>query len=271
MFELNTKEIFSAINLHKPEKLIGIKLYDEVNSTNDYLKKNHVAGEQLFQVVIAKHQTAGRGQYAKKWISEHNKGLWMSCAFNIEKQSNLAQLSLLVGYMLAKKLVMLGIKDIRLKWPNDLIVKGRKLGGILVESMPHNRDYQRVIVGVGINNKLPKKFNQVFTTDDLEPTALGALMSNPPSINFLAAQCIESICSVVQEVKKNDFSDFVKSWSEFDLYNGQQVSVKTSSGVIEGLAQGISSKGKLLVQNTKGLHHISTGSVRKLNSEKITC
>ena len=74
-----------------------------------------------------------------------------------------------------------------------------------------------------------------------------------------------------EEIKKNDFSDFAMSWSEFDLYNGQQVSVKTSSGVIEGLAQGISSKGKLLVQNTKGLHHISTGSVRKLNSEKITC
>ena len=92
MLELDTTEIFSAINLNEPKKLIGIKLFDEINSTNDYLKKNNLAGQQPFQVVIAEHQTAGRGQYGKKWVSEKNKGLWMSLAFNIKKEPRLTQL-----------------------------------------------------------------------------------------------------------------------------------------------------------------------------------
>jgi len=73
MLELDAKEIFSAINLNEPKMLIGIKLFDEINSTNDYLKKNNFAGQQPFQVVIADHQTAGRGQYGKKWVSEKFK------------------------------------------------------------------------------------------------------------------------------------------------------------------------------------------------------
>ncbi len=59
MLELDAKEIFSAINLNEPKKLIGIKLFNEINSTNDYLKKNNLAGQQPLQVVIAEHQTAG--------------------------------------------------------------------------------------------------------------------------------------------------------------------------------------------------------------------
>lgn len=271
MLELDATEIFSAINLNEPKKLIGIKLFDEINSTNDYLKKNNLAGQQPFQVVIAEHQTAGRGQYGKKWVSEKNKGLWMSLAFNIKKEPRLTQLSLLVGHIVAKKLLALGVKNIGLKWPNDLIIEGQKLGGILIDSVAYKRDYLKVIIGLGINISLPSKTNEVFSGDDLKPIALGTMMNKVPALNFLAAQCIESMYHAIEEFQQKNFSILSKEWAEFDLLYGQQVIVKTLNEKLEGLAQGISSEGELLVLNTEGLHHVASGSVRKLNNKAITC
>ena len=126
--------------------------FDEVTSTNDILKEKAEQGTPEGTVVIAGSQTAGRGRRGKKWLSMPGKGVYLSLLLRPHWP---ATESAFVGFIsavsIARSLSRLDIKEIRLKWPNDILVNGKKIGGVLVEPRISRGSIDFVVVGIGIN------------------------------------------------------------------------------------------------------------------------
>ena len=261
MKDLSVEGIYHFIDLYKMANLIDIKIFDEIDSTNNYLKLPHPIKDKAIKIIIAKKQTAGRGQYNKEWISEHDAGLWMSLAIDIKKKYNPSALPLVVGSVLAKELHQLGADKIGLKWPNDLIYENQKLGGILVESIQQKNDLLRVIIGIGLNISLPTSMQKKLYPNK-NPIGLDSIVNQHISINMLSANFIKSLYDAVRHFEEKGLSVFLEDWTKYDLLLGNEIVVESSRQNIQGTATGFSSDGALLVSNDDGLHHINSGSVK---------
>jgi BirA family biotin operon repressor/biotin-[acetyl-CoA-carboxylase] ligase len=268
MNDLSIEDIHNLMDLHEIAGSLDIEIVDEIDSTNNYLKKSHTIKDQSIKIIIAKKQTTGRGQHDKKWISEYDAGLWMSVALDIKNKYNPAAIPLVAGAAIANELSSLGAKQIGLKWPNDLIYENQKLGGILVESVPQKNNLRRIIIGLGINTRLPKSVEKIICSN-FNPIALESIIKETVPINMLCANIIKSLNRSIRQFERNGFSSFIKEWAKFDILVDRQIIVENSSGSIEGNAHGISAEGALLLSNEDGIHQIISGSVRCINNETM--
>lgn len=142
----------------------NIEFLKEVDSTNNYLKQN----KKIDTVVFAQRQTCGRGRRGRTWLSEETDNIYMSAAFKPDILPEKAGiLSLAAGLAAAQTAEFFGA-DCKIKWPNDLVCRGRKLGGILTESVENGKFY---VTGIGINmaNKnFPKEISEKATSMFIE-------------------------------------------------------------------------------------------------------
>jgi BirA family biotin operon repressor/biotin-[acetyl-CoA-carboxylase] ligase len=129
--------------------------FDEVGSTMDVAHAEAALGAPPGTLVVARAQTAGRGRMGRTWRSEPDAGLWLTMIERPRDATALDVLSLRTGLALASALDAYAAEPVRLKWPNDLFVGARKLGGILIETRWRERQLEWVAVGVGINLRPP--------------------------------------------------------------------------------------------------------------------
>jgi BirA family biotin operon repressor/biotin-[acetyl-CoA-carboxylase] ligase len=129
--------------------------YDEVSSTLDVAHELAANGAEAGTLIIANAQTAGRGRMGRTWRSEPGAGLWLTLIERPSDASALDVLSLRIGLALAPALDRFAEARVQLKWPNDLYVRGRKLGGILIEARWREGHPEWVAIGVGINLRPP--------------------------------------------------------------------------------------------------------------------
>ncbi len=121
-------------------------------STNDILKAKAQAAAPEGYLVVAAEQTQGRGRQGKRWISENGQGVYMSLLLRPGWPASASQLlSLLAGLAVAQALEAIGLKRVQLKWPNDVLVDGKKIAGILVEPRINSQRIDFAVVGIGIN------------------------------------------------------------------------------------------------------------------------
>lgn len=136
-----------------PKNMVDIDIFDEIDSTNDEAKRINLKND--FHLIVAEKQTKGRGRQGKKWLSPPLGNIYMTIC--TEKDVSFAPISLLTGLICKNALTKLDNSlDIKLKWPNDILFKNKKIGGILVEKELFNSKI-KTIVGIGINIKLDKK------------------------------------------------------------------------------------------------------------------
>jgi len=136
---------------------------DEVGSTLDVAHELAAAGADPGTLIVAAAQTAGRGRMGRSWRSERGGGIWLTLIERPRDPSGLEVLSLRVGLALAPALEPFATGAVRLKWPNDLYVGEKKLGGILIEARWREQRLEWLAIGVGINLRPPPE----------EPTAVG--------------------------------------------------------------------------------------------------
>lgn len=137
-------------------ELPRVELLASTTSTLDQAHRLAAEGAPSGTLVIANEQTAGRGRGGKNWQSPAGSGLWITLIERPNHTSGLGVLSLRVGLATAEALDRFASEPIRLKWPNDLYVDGRKLAGILVEARWREQSIEWVAIGVGVNVKLPE-------------------------------------------------------------------------------------------------------------------
>lgn len=234
--------------------------YEELDSTNAELKRLAEKGIATDgTVVLAAVQTAGRGRRGRVWHSPDNGSLYMSVHvrpdFDIEKAS---MLTLLMAYGVSDVLKRQGV-DVQIKWPNDLVVSGKKVCGILTELHELEDVGHYLIIGVGVNlskEKLPKELQEVATSIDAE-TEIHSERT------VLAKMIAARFRELYQQFQTEQSLAFIKDkYNEILVNKNRQVRVLDPAGEYCGLAYGIEDDGRLLVEKDDGeMVHVFAGEV----------
>ena len=242
------------------DRLESLELFPRIDSTNSYLLAAPAPCGERLRVAIAAEQAAGRGRLGRRWVSAPGAGLWMSVAAGFEKlPPNAPAVTLAVGATVARALQGLGVRDIGLKWPNDLLVDGAKLGGILVESAVR-ADGTRLVCGLGINTLLPGDADA--SDGNFRPAALAQLLGREPEPMELAVQMIEAVREALDAARAGTLDGLLALWRGFDRLRGREVCVDEAGRVLTGIASGIDDDGALLLRNCEQVRRVMSGTLR---------
>ncbi|EMR13061.1 bifunctional biotin--[acetyl-CoA-carboxylase] synthetase/biotin operon repressor [Methylophaga lonarensis MPL] len=222
------------------QTLSRIETLASVNSTNDHAWQLLTDGNKSPFVCLAEQQTSGRGRRGKQWQSPAMGNLYLSLFWPFAANCPPRGLSIAIGVTLVETLNTFGINNLQLKWPNDVLCKGHKLAGILIESR-YNGGYNTVI-GVGLNFRLSPDLQQIV---DQPVTSLEQQCSQLPCRNQLAGQLIENLIEAVEKFQCNGLNDFLQSWHSMDLLFGHPVEISNDAETFSAIAQGINANGEL--------------------------
>jgi BirA family biotin operon repressor/biotin-[acetyl-CoA-carboxylase] ligase len=223
--------------------LPGVELLAATTSTLDVAHSLAASGCEEGTLVIADHQTAGRGRSGSSWSSAGAKGIWLTLVERPSDPSALDVLALRVGLRAARALDRFAPEPVRVKWPNDLYVEGRKLAGVLIEARWREERLEWVAIGVGVN---------VVAPDDI-PLA-GSLDAG--------TQRIEVLGELVPAVRKA--ATFVGSLSPIELieWNARDVARgRHCTQPARGTVEGITPSGELLVALADSIARFRSGSL----------
>ena len=225
-----------------------IKL-DAIDSTNSFLK-NKSSNQEIddFTTVYTQNQFNGRGRTNKQWISEPNKNIALSLFKRIKKTDleHIFLLNVIASISILELLEKYLVKDVKVKWPNDVMVKNKKISGVLIENKIKKNNSINSVMGIGIN------VNQQNFPDFLSATSIINEIGSVSEIDLLANELAVII--------KSNFK-FLKSKSKFylDYYNNnlhnknQTVRFKNNIGKIEvGKIVKVDFRGNLMIMNEKG-------------------
>jgi BirA family biotin operon repressor/biotin-[acetyl-CoA-carboxylase] ligase len=205
-------------------------------------------------VCLAEFQTAGRGRRGRRWSTPLGAGICLSVGWQFAGMpAELSALALAVGVAVRRVLARVAGLTIALKWPNDLVCDGRKLGGILLELAAEGHGGAHVVAGVGLNVALPPDLLPILSdwprgAIDLE-TVLGR---EPPSRTVLAAALVSELAALLVDYPAGGFAAYRGEWEAGDYLRGRPVRVDDVAGSIAGTALGIDDDGALLVEAAGG-------------------
>jgi BirA family biotin operon repressor/biotin-[acetyl-CoA-carboxylase] ligase len=233
-----------------------------VGSTNTLLleRANPPAGSS--EVLLAEYQTAGRGRRGRNWVAPPGGSICLSLSWMFrEVPRDLGALGLVVGVCALRALSRLGADRTRLKWPNDLLVEDRKLGGILIELRAESAGPACVVIGIGLNVALGASLLERIATTGLAPIDLVAAGLKGIARNAIAAGLISAFVRGLLEFERDGLKPFVREWMEADALRGRAVTVTGAESGVKGVARGIDLDGALLVETPQGLLRFISGDV----------
>jgi len=256
---LDACEILAAFEPRLHRAIERLDVLEEVDSTNSHLFAGPKPAAGKLRICLAEYQTGGRGRRGRAWLAPLGRGLCLSAdwLFALPPQ-DLTSLALAAGVVSRRALIALTGQPVLIKWPNDLLLDGKKLGGILVELVAESHGPCHAVVGVGLN---------VSATPDLpaEPGAWAggavdlatAMGGRAPSRNVLAAALIEALAGLFHDYAECGFSAYHAELAEADYLHERRV---VADG-IDGTAVGIGADGALLVETAVGVSKILAGDV----------
>ena len=226
-----------------------VEVLPEIDSTNTELMRRARAGQLEPILLVAERQTAGRGRLGRCWTGATNAGnppLTFSLGLPLAP-ADWSGLSLAVGLAVVTSLH----PDLRLKWPNDIWLHGRKLGGILIETVSV-ADVRYAVIGIGINIDLP-----AATDLRTPPAALRELLPEAQAADVLG-RVVPPLVRQVQRFASEGFGPLRPAYHTRDLLYGSEV---VCSDGVTGTARGVDASGALLVHTAQGLKKISSAEV----------
>lgn len=244
-------------------KVIGrdIRVFQETNSTNDVVEKLARDGVKEGVVVFAEAQTRGRGRLGRKWLSPAGKGLWFSLLLRPDLRPPEATRLTVASATAVRRAIesQTGLSP-EIKWPNDILVDGRKVAGILTELSAELDQVKYVILGIGVDVNL----NAGDFPADLRRTAtsLKAELSKSVSRAGLAVAILRELDTDYARVTGGRFPEVADEWEKYCATIGQQVVIHMGGRQVRGCAESLSEDGALLVRGDHGhLEQIIGGDV----------
>lgn len=236
---------------------------DETESTNGYLLAKAVHRPQHTQVCLAEHQTAGRGRRGRQWQSPYGTSLALSLLWRFDAgAAALAGLSLATGVAVAECLEQMGAADLQLKWPNDLVYRDRKLGGILLEVAGDVAGPCHVVIGIGLNIVTDRGHTGMRTIE--QPWInLAELLPDgpPPSRNRLAAGIITALLEMLPRFEAQGFGWLVDAFRRRDALYGREVLLERGNDRLSGRAMGVADNGALILEHGGQREIVFSGEV----------
>lgn len=241
-----------------------LQVLAQVDSTNRYLMQESGRGLAHATCVAAQVQTAGRGRRGRQWLSQLGGSVTFSLLWRFQcGAAGLSGLSLVVGLALVRTLHGLGLPQVRLKWPNDLIVEvaGRwhKLGGILIELQGDMEGPSAAVIGIGLNLDVAQGMQQ-----QIEQPALGLnqLLGAPLDPNLLLGRSLASLAEVLTRFADLGFDAFRLEWAQYHAFDQQLVDLHLASGqVLPARVVEVAEDGSLVVDTAHGRQRFNAGEI----------
>lgn len=228
-----------------------IRVFQKTTSTNDIVEKLARDGVAEGVVVFAESQTQGRGRLGRAWVSPPGKGLWFSVLLRpqIAPQA-VTRLTIAAAASLARTVQSVTGVVPRIKWPNDLLVNGRKISGILTELSAELDHVKYVILGIGMNINL----TEADFPADLKPIATSLRVAAKREINRpeFAAELLRQLDRDYRRLSEGQFQRVAEEWEALSGTLGSEVEVRTGDRVVRGRAESLDPDGALLVRTQHG-------------------
>jgi BirA family biotin operon repressor/biotin-[acetyl-CoA-carboxylase] ligase len=220
--------------------------YPSLPSTMDVARTLATEGVDEGTVILCDEQTKGRGRQERKWVDSPGGSILMSVIVRPTLQQ-LPQLNMMASLAVVLAIEKAaGIKS-AIKWPNDVLIKGKKVAGILMENVFEGRDLQAAIVGVGLNVRLDvSQYPEIASIATSVSTELGKELSRDEVLRPL----LDEMDVLYQAVKRNE--DVYHRWLSYVETLGKTVRIKSGKSVEEGLAQSINPDGSITLLRTDG-------------------
>jgi BirA family biotin operon repressor/biotin-[acetyl-CoA-carboxylase] ligase len=215
-----------------------------IDSTNQYLL-DRIATLSSGDACVAEYQQAGRGRRGRKWFSPFGSNLYLSMYWKLEQGPAAAMgLSLVIGIIMAEVLQKLGAADVRVKWPNDLYLKDRKLAGILVELTGKTGDAAHLVIGAGINLRMREPSADSIDQGWINLQEAGVNIDR----NQLTATLLTELRLALRQFEIDGLAPFISRWRTLDNFIDRPVKLLIGEQEIHGIERGIDQQGALLLE-----------------------
>ncbi|WP_019241996.1 MULTISPECIES: biotin--[acetyl-CoA-carboxylase] ligase [Bacillus] len=252
-----------SIRLHLQTNTLGQQIHhlETVESTqriaNDLANKGAVEGT----IVIADEQTLGRGRLARQWYSPKGTGIWMSVILkpNIPIQQA-PQLTLMTAVAVTKAIIETTGAQARIKWPNDILISGKKMTGILTEMQAEADGIHSIVIGIGINvnqksEDFPEELRDIATSLQIETNQIH-------SREIIICSVLKHLEQLYELYKQAGFSPIKTLWENYAISVGKRITATTAQNKIIGKALGITNEGVLLVEDdNRKIHSIYSADI----------
>jgi BirA family transcriptional regulator, biotin operon repressor / biotin---[acetyl-CoA-carboxylase] ligase len=245
-------------------RVIGrdIRVFEETTSTNDVMEKLARDGVKEGVVVFAESQTKGRGRLGRHWVSPARKGLWFSVLLRPQLRPQAAtQLTVASATALRRALASHTGLQPEIKWPNDILLEGRKVAGILTELNAELDLVKYLILGIGVDVNLnPGDFPAELRKS---ATSLKVALGKPVDRAELAVAILRELDHEYRRVTEGAFAAVADEWEAHCTTIGQEVVIRVGPREIRGRAESLGDDGALLLRTEHGhLEQIVGGEVR---------
>ena len=228
---------------------LAIEVVDQVDSTSTELLRRVQRRDIHGVVLAAEWQTAGRGRRGRSWTAVAGGSLTFSLGWQFEQGAGfLAGLSLAVGVAVARALEAEGFSGIALKWPNDLVHRHLKVGGILIEMNGDALGPSTAVIGVGLNVRLPVEVRKNIEAPVTDLATVAGKKAPPIDRNRLLARLLAELAAVLDQYAREGFAPFAAEWQHRHAYQGKLVRLLLPDGaVVTGKVAGVDASGALVL------------------------
>lgn len=233
-----------------------IHYYHTVDSTNLTIHQLAAEGAPAFTTAVAEEQQQGRGRRGRNWFSPPGSGLWFSFLLRPEslRPEDASAITLVTAAVLADSLNNRFKLPVKVKWPNDLLIGGKKICGILAELRGDLQQIEYLVIGIGLN------INQNLSDFPLELQQIATSLSIERGSEINRTELFLALCSDLDSAYRlfleDGFTPFYQLWKRYNTTLGQEVTINSAGGSISGQALDLTSQGALQVLDNIGAIHI---------------
>jgi BirA family biotin operon repressor/biotin-[acetyl-CoA-carboxylase] ligase len=261
---LDAESILAGLGAQARARVARLEIHTEIDSTNARLMAQARVGAPSGTVCLAERQSAGRGRRGRTWVSPFGANLYLSILWRFPlAPAALGGVSLAAGVAVARAVegagAGAGALGLALKWPNDLLWQGRKLGGLLLEVAGEAQGPSCLVVGVGLDLRISAR--QGSAIDQPWTDLASALGGSLPGRNLLAARLIESLAESLVRYGELGLAPFLADWERLDGLRGHQVALHLGERVQIGEHAGIAPDGGLKLLTERGIETFHSGEV----------
>ena len=238
--------------------LADIEVFSELDSTNRYLLQAAINSAPSGSACLAEYQSGGRGRRGRHWASPYGGNLYLSLLWRFnDGTARLGGLSLAVAVALMRLLQELEIEGAGIKWPNDILVNGKKLAGILLDVAGESNGPCHVVIGIGLNFQMSERQAVDIGQPWTDLRKLGVSMDR----NQVAGCLLHHLLQVLVVYQAQGLHAFLDEWRRWDLAYDSEIAIHHGNEAVRGIARGIDEQGMLLVEQSGDLRRYASGEV----------
>ncbi len=256
---LSEKQIKKSLSSRAGKNYKNIEVLFKTESTSSFLFSRLASDEIHGNVVLAEYQSHGRGRRGSKWVSPFASGLNFSVGWQFDiVPGTLGLLSLYMGVAIARALQDIKMDKVGLKWPNDIVVMDKKIGGILVEMRGEASGPVDVIIGIGINYELDE---DVKSNLEQSVTDICSHTKQRLSRNTIAGILLSNVFEVLEGMNKDQNLNLIDEWRALDCYAGRTAKLLLPNEEIKGILKGVDDQGSLLMSVAGEVKSFTSGEI----------